>query len=144
MGRLFMKPWPRCLLPRPMGSKWGLARNHYRICLTATLSAIGAAGIPEAGLVTMVIVLKAVDLPIEGISLILVVDWFLDRCRTIGQCLERRCRRRRHQSVRVCGKDINSHNPSSYLISHAFRSALGRDGPATRSPGRAKLGITNK
>ena len=53
------------------------------VLITATLSAIGAAGIPEAGLVTMVIVLKAVDLPIEGISLILVVDWFLDRCRTM-------------------------------------------------------------
>ncbi|WP_454061098.1 dicarboxylate/amino acid:cation symporter [Candidatus Nitrospira salsa] len=52
------------------------------VLLTATLSAIGAAGIPEAGLVTMVIVLKAVDLPIEGVSLILVIDWFLDRCRT--------------------------------------------------------------
>lgn len=52
------------------------------IFLTATSSAIGAAGIPEAGLVTMVIVLKAVNIPIEGISLILVIDWFLDRCRT--------------------------------------------------------------
>ena len=52
------------------------------IFLTATLAAVGAAGIPEAGLVTMVIVLRAVDLPIEGITLILVIDWFLDRCRT--------------------------------------------------------------
>lgn len=52
------------------------------IFLTSTLAAIGAAGIPEAGLVTMVIVLRAAHLPIEGISMLLIVDWFLDRCRT--------------------------------------------------------------
>jgi Na+/H+-dicarboxylate symporter len=52
------------------------------IFLTATLAAIGAAGIPEAGLVTMVIVLRAVDLPVEGIGLLLTIDWLLDRFRT--------------------------------------------------------------
>ena len=52
------------------------------IAVTATLAAIGAAGIPEAGLVTMLIVLNAVGLPIEYLSLILPVDWFLDRFRT--------------------------------------------------------------
>lgn len=52
------------------------------VAITATLAAIGAAGIPEAGLVTMLIVLNAVGLPTEYISLILAVDWLLDRFRT--------------------------------------------------------------
>jgi Na+/H+-dicarboxylate symporter len=52
------------------------------IAVTATLAAIGAAGIPEAGLVTMLIVLNAVNLPVEFIALILPVDWLLDRFRT--------------------------------------------------------------
>merc|ERR1719423_261069 len=52
------------------------------VSLTATLASIGAAGIPTAGMVTMIIVLNAVNLPVEDISLLLAVDWFLDRFRT--------------------------------------------------------------
>ena len=56
--------------------------QYLVIFLTATLAAIGAAGIPEAGLITMVLVLESVGIPVEGIGIILAFDWFLDRCRT--------------------------------------------------------------
>lgn len=52
------------------------------IVLTATLASIGAAAIPGAGLVTMVIVLNAVNLPVKGIGMILAVDRILDMLRT--------------------------------------------------------------
>jgi len=62
------------------------------IVITATLSAVGAAGIPSAGLVTMVIVVEAVNhslgltgdqrLPLAAVGIILGVDRVLDMCRT--------------------------------------------------------------
>ncbi|VDP41558.1 unnamed protein product [Soboliphyme baturini] len=57
---------------------------------TATLASIGAACVPSAGLVTMLIVLTAANLPTADVALIVPVDWLLDRCRTsvnvVGDC----------------------------------------------------------
>ena len=55
---------------------WSLSLVSF-FSLTATAASIGAAGIPQAGLVTMVLVLQAVNLPTNDIGLILAVDWFL-------------------------------------------------------------------
>jgi DAACS family dicarboxylate/amino acid:cation (Na+ or H+) symporter len=52
------------------------------VVLTSVVASVGAAGIPEAGLVTMTMVFTAVHLPTGYIALLLPVDWFLDRCRT--------------------------------------------------------------
>jgi DAACS family dicarboxylate/amino acid:cation (Na+ or H+) symporter len=57
--------------------------QQLMVVLTSVVASVGAAGIPEAGLVTMTLVFHAVDLPTEYIALLLPVDWFLDRCRTV-------------------------------------------------------------
>jgi len=56
--------------------------QQLMVVLTSVVASVGAAGIPEAGLVTMTMVFKAVGLPTEYIAMLLTVDWFLDRCRT--------------------------------------------------------------
>jgi len=48
----------------------------------AVVASIGAAGAPQAGLMAIMLVLQAAGLPLEGIGLILAIDWLLDRCRT--------------------------------------------------------------
>jgi len=57
--------------------------NLATISITATTASIGAAGIPQAGLVTMVMVLETVGLPAHEVTTILAVDWLLDRFRTM-------------------------------------------------------------
>lgn len=52
------------------------------IVLTSVAAAVGAAAIPSAGLVTMLIVLQSVNLPLEDVALLWAVDWFMDRFRT--------------------------------------------------------------
>ena len=45
--------------------------------VTAMAAAVGAAAIPSAGLVTMLLVLQAVNLPLEDVALLWAVDWFM-------------------------------------------------------------------
>ncbi len=53
------------------------------IILTAVLASIGTAPVPGVGIVMLIIVLRSVNIPEEGIALILGVDRFLDMCRTV-------------------------------------------------------------
>jgi Na+/H+-dicarboxylate symporter len=56
--------------------------QQIMVMLTSIVASVGAAGIPEAGLVTMTLVFTSVGLPTEYIAILITVDWFLDRCRT--------------------------------------------------------------
>jgi DAACS family dicarboxylate/amino acid:cation (Na+ or H+) symporter len=56
--------------------------KQFMVAVTSVFASVGAAGIPEAGLVTMTMVFTAVGLPTEYVVLLITVDWFLDRCRT--------------------------------------------------------------
>jgi Na+/H+-dicarboxylate symporter len=57
--------------------------QQLTIVLTATLASIGTAPVPGVGIIMLIIVLKSVGIPEEGIALILGVDRILDMCRTI-------------------------------------------------------------
>ena len=56
--------------------------QQLTIVLTATLGAIGTAGVPSAGTIMLALVLKAINLPLEGIALVLGVDRVIDMFRT--------------------------------------------------------------
>ena len=57
--------------------------SQLTIVLTATLASIGAAAVPGAGMVMLVIVLSSVGIDPEGIALIFAVDRILDMLRTV-------------------------------------------------------------
>jgi DAACS family dicarboxylate/amino acid:cation (Na+ or H+) symporter len=64
-----------------LGMHLGLG-HQIVVVFMSIIASVGAAGIPEAGLVTMLAVFSAVHLPAEYVPLLLPLDWFLDRCRT--------------------------------------------------------------
>ena len=65
--------------------------DFLMVILTATLASIGTAGVPGVGLIMLAMVLQQVNLPVEGIALIIGVDRLLDMMRTAvnvtGDCM---------------------------------------------------------
>lgn len=68
-------------IAQALGLDLGIAQQ-LTIVLTATLASVGAAGVPGAGIIMLVVVLEAIQVPVEGIALILGVDRILDMLRT--------------------------------------------------------------
>lgn len=65
--------------------------DYLMVVLTATLASVGTAGVPGVGLIMLAMVLNQVNLPVEGIALIIGVDRLLDMTRTAvnvtGDCM---------------------------------------------------------
>ncbi len=57
--------------------------GYLMVILMATLASIGTAGVPSVGLITLTMVLKQVNIPVEGVALIIGVDRLLDMARTV-------------------------------------------------------------
>ncbi|CAF1204423.1 unnamed protein product [Adineta ricciae] len=92
------------------------------VSLTATVASVGAASIPSAGLVTMLLVMSAVNIPAKEITIIFAIDWALDRIRT---------------SVNILGDGIGAG-----VVDHLVRSELGptdlEEGESTNAPIKAR------
>jgi Na+/H+-dicarboxylate symporter len=57
--------------------------SQIGVFLTSIMAGMGATGIPEGGLVTMIMVLRSVNVPASAIALLLPFDRILDRFRTM-------------------------------------------------------------
>ncbi|MBY0528812.1 MAG: dicarboxylate/amino acid:cation symporter [Rhabdochlamydiaceae bacterium] len=56
--------------------------TQFLIVLLSLITSVGVAGVPSASLVAIIVILKAMGLPLEGIGLFVAVDRILDMCRT--------------------------------------------------------------
>lgn len=73
-------------LMQAFGQDVGLS-GQLNIALLSVLAAVGIAGIPEAGIISLSLVLTSVGLPLEALPLLLTVDWIIARCRSVVNVL---------------------------------------------------------
>jgi Na+/H+-dicarboxylate symporter len=65
--------------------------TQFLVVVMSLITSIGVAGIPSASLVAILIILKVVGLPAEGIGLFVAVDRLLDMCRTTANVFSDSC-----------------------------------------------------
>ncbi|HXV36344.1 MAG TPA: dicarboxylate/amino acid:cation symporter [Myxococcota bacterium] len=80
-GTAIMQGVATAFIAQAYGIELSLA-DYATVVATATLASIGTAGVPGVGLVMLAMVLRQVNLPVEGIGLVLGVDRLLDMART--------------------------------------------------------------
>lgn len=80
-GTAIMQGVATVFIAQAYGVDIGLS-GYLAVIATATLASIGTAGVPGVGLVMLAMVLQQVNLPVEGIALIIGVDRLLDMLRT--------------------------------------------------------------
>ncbi|KAH8246673.1 hypothetical protein KR038_006470, partial [Drosophila bunnanda] len=57
------------------------------VLLTSTAASMSSASVPSAALVLLLVVLTAIDAPVQDVTLLFAVDWFVDRIRTTNNML---------------------------------------------------------
>jgi len=57
--------------------------QQFGVALVSVVATIGVAGIPEAGIISLFLVLNTLGLPAESLPILLTVDWIVARCRSI-------------------------------------------------------------
>ena len=80
-GTAIMQGVATVFIAQAYGIEIGIT-GYLMVVLTATLASIGTAGVPGVGLIMLAMVLRQVNLPVEGIGLVIGVDRLLDMART--------------------------------------------------------------
>jgi Na+/H+-dicarboxylate symporter len=80
-GTAIMQGVATVFISQAYGIDIGLT-GYLMVVVTATLASVGTAGVPGVGLIMLAMVLRQVNLPVEGIGLIIGVDRLLDMVRT--------------------------------------------------------------
>jgi Na+/H+-dicarboxylate symporter len=57
--------------------------EQLMVAATCILATLGIAGVPEAGMISLSVVLASAKLPVDLLPLLLSVDWVLGRCRAM-------------------------------------------------------------